>query len=91
MKKSRHSEEQIIGVLKQMEAGRKVAELAREVGVSEATLYTWRSKYGGMEVSEARRLRALEEENRRLKQLVADLSLDREALKVVIRKNGWSL
>jgi putative transposase len=91
MKKSRHSEEQIIGVLKQMEAGRKVAELARDVGVSEATLYTWKSKYGGMEVSEARRLRALEEENRRLKQLVADLSLDREALKVVIRKNGWSL
>jgi putative transposase len=91
MKKSRHSEEQIIGVLKQMEAGRKVGELAREVGVSEATLYTWKSKYGGMEVSEARRLRAVEEENRRLKQLVADLSLDREALKVVIRKNGWSL
>ena len=91
MKKSRHSEEQIIGVLQQMEAGRKVGELAREVGVSEATLYTWKSKYGGMEVSEARRLRALEEENRRLKQLVADLSLDREALKVVIRKNGWSL
>jgi putative transposase len=91
MKKSRHSEEQIIGVLKQMEAGRKVAEVAREVGVSEATLYTWKSKYGGMEVSEARRLRGLEEENRRLKQLVADLSLDREALQVVIRKNGWSL
>ena len=91
MKKNRHSEEQIIGVLQQMEAGRKVGELAREVGVSEATLYTWKSKYGGMEVSEARRLRALEEENRRLKQLVADLSLDREALKVVIRKNGWSL
>ena len=91
MKKSRHSEEQIIGVLKQMEAGRKVAEVAREVGVSEATLYTWKSKYGGMEVSEARRLRVLEEENRRLKQLVADLSPDREALKVVIRKNGWSL
>ena len=91
MNKSRHSEEQIIGVLQQMEAGRKVAELAREVGVSEATLYTWKSKYGGMDVSEARRLRALEEENRRLKQLVADLSLDREALKVVIRKNGWSL
>src|SRR3990172_11444987 len=89
MKKSRHSEEQIIGVLKQMEAGRKVAEVAREVGVSEATLYTWKSKYGGMEVNEARRLRALEEENRRLKQLVADLSLDREALQVVIRKNGW--
>jgi len=91
VKKSRHSEEQIIGALKQMEAGRKVAELAREMGVSEATLYTWKSKYGGMEVNEARRLKELEEENRRLKQLVADLSLDREALKGVIRKNGWSL
>ncbi len=91
MKKTRHSEEQIIGVLKQMEAGRKVAELARELGVSEATLYTWKSKDGGMEVSEARRLKELEDENRRLKQLVADLSLDREALKGVIRKNGWSL
>ena len=91
MKKTRHSEEQITGVLKQMEAGRKVAELARELGVSEATLYTWKSKYGGMEVNEARRLKELEEENRRLKQLVADLSLDREALKGVIRKNGWSL
>jgi putative transposase len=91
MKKNRHSEEQIIGVLKQMEAGRKVAELAREVGVSEATLYTWKSKYGGMEVNEARRLRELEDENRRLKQMVADLSLDKEALKAVIRKNGWSL
>jgi putative transposase len=91
VKKTRHSEEQIIGVLKQMEAGRKVPELARELGVSEATLYTWKSKYGGMEVNEARRLKELEEENRRLKQLVADLSLDREALKGVIRKNGWSL
>ena len=91
MKKTRYSEEQIIGALKQMEAGRKVAELARELGVSEATLYTWKSKYGGMEVNEARRLKELEEENRRLKQLVAGLSLDREALKGVIRKNGWSL
>jgi putative transposase len=91
VKKTRHSEEQIIGVLKQMEAGRKVPELARELGVSEETLYTWKSKYGGMEVNEARRLKELEEENRRLKQLVADLSLDREALRGVIRKNGWSL
>ena len=91
MKKTRHTEAQIIGTLKQMEAGRKVTELAREMGVSEATLYTWKSKYGGMEVNEARRLKELEDENRRLKQLVADLSLDREALKGVIRKNGWSL
>lgn len=90
MKKSRHSEEQIIGVLKQMEAGGKVAEVAREIGVSEATLYTGKSKYGGMEGSEARRRRGLEEENRRRKQLVADLSRDREALQGVIRKNGWS-
>jgi putative transposase len=91
MKKTRYTEEQIIGALKQMEAGRKVADLARELGVSEATIYTWKSKFGGLEVSEARRLKELEDENRRLKHMVADLSLDKEALKSVIRKNGWSL
>lgn len=91
MKKGRFTEEQIIGVLKQHEAGRKVTDLAREIGVSEATIYTWKSKYGGLEVSEARRLKALEDENRRLKSLVADLSLDKEVLKAVIAKNGWSL
>jgi putative transposase len=91
MKKGRFSEEQIIGVLKQHEAGREVQELARELGVSEATIYTWKSKYGGLEVHEAQRLKGLEEENRRLKQLVADLSLDKEALKGIVRKNGWSL
>lgn len=91
MKKGRYSEEQIIGVLKQMEAGRTVKDLARELGVSEATLYTWKSKYGGLDVSEARRLKELEDENRRLKHMVADLSLEKEALKAVIRKNGWSL
>jgi putative transposase len=91
MKKGRFNEEQIIGVLKQHEAGRKVSDLAREIGVSEATIYTWKSKYGGMEVSEAQRLKRLEEENRRLKHLVADLSLDKEVLKAVITKNGWSL
>jgi putative transposase len=91
MKKGKHTEEQIIGVLKQVEAGRAVKEVARELGVSEATIYTWKSKYGGMEVSEARRLKELEDENRRLKHMVADLSLDKEALKAVIRKNGWSL
>jgi putative transposase len=91
MKKTRYTEEQIIGVLKQVEAGRKVVEVAREIGVSEATLYQWKAKYGGMDVNEARRLRELEEENRRLKHLVADLSLDKEMLKSVIRKNGWSL
>ena len=91
MKKGRFTEEQIIGVLKQHEAGRKVMELAREIGVSEATIYTWKSKYGGMEVSEAQRLKGLEDENRRLKQLVADLSLDKEALRAIVRKNGWGL
>ena len=78
-------------MLKQVEAGRTVKEVAREWGVSEATIYTWKSKYGGLDVSEARRLRELERENGELKKLVADLSLDREALKAVIRKNGWSL
>ena len=91
MKKSRYTEEKIIGVLKQMEAGRKVAYLARDLGVSEATIYTWKSRHGGLEVSEARRSRELERENGELKKLVADLSLDREALKAVIRRNGWSL
>ena len=91
MKRGRFSEEQIIGVLKQHEAGRRVTDLAREIGVSEATIYTWKSKYGGLEVSDAQKLRSLEDENRRLKHLVADLSLDKEVLKAVITKNGWSL
>jgi putative transposase len=91
MKKTKHTEEQIIGVVKQMEAGRPAKELARELGVTDQTLYNWKSKYGGMDVSEAKRLKSLEDENRRLKEIVADLSLDREALKAVIRKNGWSL
>ena len=91
MKKSRYTEEQIIGILKQHEAGIKTADLCREHGISEATFYNWKLKYGGMDVSEAQRLRQMEDENRRLKSLVADLSLDREALKAVIRKNGWSL
>jgi putative transposase len=91
MKKSRYTEEQIIGILKQHEAGVKTADLCREHGISVATFYGWKSKYGGLDVSDAQRLRQMEDENRRLKQLVADLSLDREALKAVIRKNGWSL
>jgi len=91
MKKTKHTEEQIIGVVKQMESARAVKDLARETGVTDQTLYNWRSKYGGMDVNEAKRLKALEDENRRLKEIVADLSLDKEALKAVIRKNGWSL
>jgi putative transposase len=91
MKKNRYTEEQIIEVLKQHEAGVKAGELCREHGISTGTFYSWKSKYGGMEVGEAQRLKQLEDENRGLKHLVADLSLDREALKAVIRKNGWSL
>ena len=91
MKRTRFTEEQMIGAVKQIEAGRAVAELARELGVSDQRLYNWKAKYSGLEVNEAKRLRELEEENRRLKTMVADLSLDREALKAVIRKNGWSL
>ena len=91
MKKSRYTEEQIIAILKQHEAGVKTADLCREHGISAATFYGWKSKFGGMDVNEAQRLRQLEDENRRLKHLVADLSLDREALRAVIRKNGWSL
>ena len=91
MKKSRYTEEQIIAILKQHEAGVKTADLCREHGISDATFYNWKAKYGGLDVSEAQRLRQMEDENRRLKALVADLSLDKEALKAVIRKNGWSL
>ena len=91
MKKTKHSEEKIIGAVKQLEAGRRVKEVAREMGVTDQTLYNWKSKFGGMEVSDAKKLRALEEENRRLKEMVADLSLDKAALTTVIRKNGWSL
>ena len=87
IKSGRFSEEQIIGILKRQEAGQKVADLAGENGVSEAKIYAWKSKYGGLEVSEAR-LRQLEEENRRLKSLVANLSLDREVSKAVISKTA---
>jgi putative transposase len=87
MRKSRFSEAQIIGILKQAEAGMTVAALCREHGMSDATFYKWRSKYGGLDVSEARRLRGLEEENQRLKRLVADLALDNQVLKEVLGKN----
>ena len=91
MKKTKHTEEKIIGAVKQLEAGRPVKELAWEMGVTDQTLYNWKAKFGGMEVSDAKKLRALEEENRRLKEMVADLSLDKAALTTVVRKNGWSL
>lgn len=90
MSKSKHSEAQMITALKQVEAGRTAEDVAREYGVSKHTIYAWKAKFGGMDASEAQRLRALEDENSRLKRLVADLSLDREMLKAVIAKNGLS-
>ncbi len=90
MKRGRFSEEQIISVLKEAESGAKVGELCRRHGISDATFYNWRSRYGGLEVSELRRLRQLEEENRRLKSIVADQALDIRALKDVLQKNGYS-
>jgi putative transposase len=90
MSKSKHTEAQIIGAVKQVESGQKAEEVARGLGVSKHTIYAWRAKYGGLEVSEAQRLKELEDENRRLKKLVADLSLDKDMLQSVIRKNGWS-
>ena len=84
MKKSKFTESKII--LKQAESGAKVADLAREHGVSAQTIYNWRAKYGGLEVNEAKRLRELEEQNRKLKQMVADLSLDKQALKEALAK-----
>ena len=86
MKRTRFSEEQIIGVLKEAEAGAKTADLARRHGVSEATIYNWKSKYGGMTASDVKKLKELEDENRRLKRMYADLSLQHEALKDVVEK-----
>jgi putative transposase len=86
MKTKRFNTEQIIGVLKEAEAGMPVKELCRKHGMSDATLYNWKAKYGGMAVSEARRLKDLEEENRRLKKLVADQALDIQMLKEITTK-----
>ena len=86
MKQSRFTEEQIMGVVKEGEAGVPVQEISRKRGICEQTYYRWQAKYGGLEVSEARRLRSLEEENRRLKQMVAEQALDIQALKAVLGK-----
>lgn len=86
MKRKRYSEEQIISTLKQQESGMPVKQLIRQVGITEQTFYRWKSKYGGMEVSDAKRLRSLEEENRRLKTMVADLMLDNKILRDVNSK-----
>lgn len=90
MSRSKHTEAEMIGALKQLEAGRKAEDVAREVGVSKHTIYAWKAKYGGMDVSEAQEAKRLREENNRLRKLVADLSLDKDALQWVIEKNGWS-
>jgi putative transposase len=87
MRKSRFSEEQIIAILKEQEAGMKTAEVCRRHGISQPTFYSWKSKFGGMEVSEAKRLKALEDENRKLKRLLAEQMLDNSTLKEMLTKN----
>jgi putative transposase len=87
MRKSRFSEEQIIAVLKRVEQGQRVGDVCGELGISDVTYYRWKAQYGGLEVSQLRRLRQLEEENRKLKQVVADLTLDNRALKDITSKN----
>src|SRR5690606_9934416 len=89
MKRSRFTEEQIIGILKEHEAGVPVAELCRKHGVSDASIYKWKARYGGMDVSEAKRLKGLEDENARLKKLLADAMLDNSALKDLLGKKWW--
>ena len=87
MRGKRFKEEQIIGVLKEAEAGVSMAELCRKYGICEGTIYNWKARYGGLTVNEARRIRSLEDENRRLKHLVAEQALEIQALKAVISKN----
>src|SRR5690606_17999969 len=86
MRKSRYTEEQIVNALKQADAGMKVEDICRKLGITPTTFYRWKAKFGGMEVNEARRLKQLEEENRRLEQLVANQALDIQMLKAVVRK-----
>ena len=87
MKKTKYTEEQIVGILKEVEAGITVAEICRKYGISDATYYNWKAKYGGMTASDVKKLRQVEGENKRLKHIVADLTLDNQALKAVITKN----
>jgi putative transposase len=89
MPKSRHTEAQMVGALQQVDAGRTAADVGREMGVSAATIYAWKAKYGGMSVSEAQEAKQLRDENARLKKMLADVMLDKDMLQAVIRKNGW--
>jgi putative transposase len=89
IKKSRYTESQIIGVLKEVDAGMKFEEVCRQHGISSATYYNWKSKYGGMEASNVKRLKELEEENAKLKKMFADVSLENNAIKELVAKNGW--
>ncbi len=86
MAQKRHTEEQIIGILKEAEAGIKATDICRKYGISDVTFYKWKNKFSGMDVNEARRLKQLEDENRRLKHMVADQALDIQALKAVLEK-----
>ncbi len=91
MKKTRFTETQIVSILKQQEAGRSVKELAREHGISDATFYNWKAKYGGMEASDVKRMKDLEEENSRLKRIVANMTLEIDAVKTVLEKKFGGL
>ena len=91
MKKTRFTETQIVSTLKRQEAGIPTKEICRELGISEATFYNWKSKYGGMEASDVTRLKDLEEENARLKKMYADLAMDNQILKDLFTKKGWAL
>ena len=89
MKKSKYTETQINAMLKEHESGKRVADICRENGISQATFFNWKGKYGGLEVNELKRLRELEEENARLKKMYADVSMDHQILKEVLSKKGW--
>lgn len=91
MKKTRFTETQIVSILKQQEAGRTIKELAREHGISDATFYNWKAKYGGMEASDVKRIKELEEENSRLKRIVANMTLEIDAVKTVLEKKYGGL